>query len=889
MINVNVDYRDLKEDKLLNFTDFLGVDFSHSPLKINPKRSPLMENTISKYGVNHKRPGWKQIAQVGTGHINGICSYTETINNVTKEYFLVYSGTTFYSVELTETGVGYITTALSTANITTGLLQDRRVQFFKQGTDIFVIGCGDYIVFTTYESSPAGTYTLRKVFEWSKTYIPKTSISIDYVGFTPSLRASYEAVNQMTKWKKNGLRGKVGSISEDPVLDVVYHLDSEAYVGENEVKYDNGSNSVPAALVDIEYLNGTEIFEVHLFGYYVYNGTPNVPQYCDLRLTYDGISYGTLYNDGTLTLSGVYTEPPLADDNILVTFMKLPDADYEYTNIAYSQFGTLFGVDGVTSQLFVSGNTSYPNTDFFSYPLDFTYFPDVNYREVGGSAIKGYIRINDGSLGVLKAEESYEASIYFRVGTLSWNSDDSYCETIYSETAGFIGKGVSSPWASAILAGDPLFLGPDKVYGIVLSENVSTDERYARERSKYIDETLKTHTSLAEAISIVFDNKYYLCIDDVCYVADARYRSVESEDMDDTFNYEWWYWTNIPARIFAIFENELYFGTDDGKICIFDDEFTDRTFEEIATGVIVLLPSTDEVAYNSALLTPENNDGIKIDEDTLYECVFKSTDVLRIVANKIYIKITEGTIAYNNMSVLNDGTEVILIPDSQGIPITCYIANSDFGTMSFDLVDINGDAITMPYLFTTFYILRELSGVEVFVAELDSVNHDFKLKRYLNGNVIGFIFYSEGLITDTNDNYNLPAIYTHRDNVVSLWYSSIIDCGTNFESKTLSSITITSEQESQGSVTFGYQTNNVLKNVSALDPDIIGGTNQLDLEGLDFSNFTLSGFATSYTKRVKVRNFNFISFFFESDNDSDCSIDSFVIKFRINKKNRGVR
>lgn len=49
------------------------------------------------------------------------------------------------------------------------------------------------------------------------------------------------------------------------------------------------------------------------------------------------------------------------------------------------------------------------------------------------------------------------------------------------------------------------------------------------------------------------------------YVADGN------QDKSDN-GYEWYYWTNIPARVLRADQQTLYFGTADGKVCKFNDD-----------------------------------------------------------------------------------------------------------------------------------------------------------------------------------------------------------------------------------------------------------------------------------------------------------------------------
>ena len=62
-----------------------------------------------------------------------------------------------------------------------------------------------------------------------------------------------------------------------------------------------------------------------------------------------------------------------------------------------------------------------------------------------------------------------------------------------------------------------------------------------------------------------------LCLSGECYVADAAQKTY-TNNKTNTFEYEWYYWTNIPARTAYNFEEILYFGTEDGRICRFNDD-----------------------------------------------------------------------------------------------------------------------------------------------------------------------------------------------------------------------------------------------------------------------------------------------------------------------------
>ena len=70
------------------------------------------------------------------------------------------------------------------------------------------------------------------------------------------------------------------------------------------------------------------------------------------------------------------------------------------------------------------------------------------------------------------------------------------------------------------------------------------------------------------AVAAVWNGWYLLCVNDHCYVADSRQKS----EFNESYTYEWYYWTNIPARVFLTVDEVLYFGTADGKLCRFNND-----------------------------------------------------------------------------------------------------------------------------------------------------------------------------------------------------------------------------------------------------------------------------------------------------------------------------
>jgi hypothetical protein len=325
-----------------------------------------------------------------------------------------------------------------------------------------------------------------------------------------------------------------------------------------------------------------------------------------------------------------------AKENIIVTYEK---ANAENINdINKCTFGTLFNAQG-GQFLFLSGNPDKPNYDWHSdYSLetamktmsDFTYFPETSYTAIGSHNEKniGYTILGDGSMAIHKEATTKKDILYIRtsylgnaLSPLGEPVTDIYGnamkEVFFTINQSAVGEGMIARNTSDNLLGDNLFLSRNGVFGLALSQNITSSERYALDRSWLINGKLTQEENLKNATAIAFDNRYYLAVNGNCYVADARFKNYISTDMPDTFSYEWWFWDNIPARLFFVINNELYFGTEQGQICKF---VFDRTDLNDKTYIAV-----DSITYNDGVFTiPEaydelieqlkDGDGIRIKE-----------------------------------------------------------------------------------------------------------------------------------------------------------------------------------------------------------------------------------------------------------------------------------
>ncbi len=837
----------LKERKQMQLADFKGVDFSSSKLRVQSNRASSMSNFINEYGVNKKRNGWNELFKIEINRepqqINGIFWY---VNRDHKE-MLVHAGKRFYRIKHTEEEAYVaeditLSSTYAPAKCDTALLKDQRSQAFFNKGKAYIIGCGDYLVYGSWDEGE--TYELRRVVNNIDTYIPTTTISIDDDSVLDDTRGSLDDVNMLTSKRINQLLGSSetnktwtldsGSIDEGTDISIVVET-----MDDSTEKIINISNSKT---------DKTKL----------YNGDTQV---------------GTVdYANGKITLT-IATAPQIENrDNIYVTFEHSVEGYSE--RITNCNFGILFGVSGNTDRLFLSGNSDYPNVDFHSEMDDYTYFGDLNTASMGSDsvAVNGYARLSDSTLVIYKEENGQEASIFYRTGSYQEYYDSNgnleAVRGVFPTSAGSIGEGVVSRYACVNFGGDNIILSKNGVFGIVLANNVATTERYTRERSRSINERLKTHSDLSEAVGIVYKNRYYLSVDGVCYIADARFKYASEDDLDDSFNYEWWFWENIPARVWANIDNRLYFGSPQGQVCVFDDEYVDRTYQTSESGDLALDVSENTIIYNSNIdIGLAENDRLTFTTSGIYSLF---ADNLTVSEGKIFVEEEQIVLMYDGIEVYADNVGNSGL--QAGVPYLLYAV--DKGLCCFQLTNKQGEVQSISA--GGFRLHKSLSQKELYITNVTETS--FQLKDYRTSDVLIL----------SNYNGSIPSIpvarFTHRANVVAKWYTPIFDFGTNESSKTLLKLTISTEPEVNGQLSFGYETKSVNKLLEAK------GINVFSFEDLSFENFSFdTGFASSYSVKVKERNFNFIIFRFVSDNEYDCAINTFTVLYKINKSNKGVK
>jgi len=397
----------------------------------------------------------------------------------------------------------------STTLVYTGM-NDRRSTVFTHGGKMYMLDGLKYRVVTENN----GTYTVQNV-EDTAAFIPTTTIGTDPSGGG----TKFEDVNMLSS-------GRINSFYSNGT-DTIYHLDTQNITAVTKVVVDGTEKAATDYTADL--------------------------------------------TAGTVTLSEAPADSK-GVDNVVIHFTATVEGYADRINKC--TMCASYGLNN-DNRMFFTGNPDFKNTDWQSGLDDPTYFPDLGYTRIGSdsSAIMGYLKQYD-SLMVIKEDNEQDAEVFLRTAEMQ---DDG--TVIFPISQGIKGVGAISMYALSNLRDDPIFLAREGVFGI-FSTAVKL-ERNIQDRSYFINTVLAKESGLDDAVSVVWNGYYILCVNSHCYVADSRHRSTKSgtgatyseSGSYMEYGYEWYYWTNVPARVFWENDGQLFFGTSDGRVCMFN---TDR-------------------------------------------------------------------------------------------------------------------------------------------------------------------------------------------------------------------------------------------------------------------------------------------------------------------------
>lgn len=496
---------DAPETKTINYKDLLGCDFSQDASLVDRAHSPDMVNMISDEGGNPvKRKGLEVLYDFGDDALTNIYSMpiAEWDNRVILEV-ISNEVVTYYSYE--NGAVTPITKDGITANDISNTC------FYAKNTvqeGLFMFKDSG-IEFITYDDGE---------LKHTKPVIYTPTIAISRRPSTDAGTA-YEDINLINKQLTESYLTKLGA-DYDESAETDYML------------------SVPA-------------------------DTTVTPKY-EYRDT-DGLwvtGTAEFIDNKHVRVNPAAGEPPVTgEDNAKITYDRASSLKTELLQCK----NNAFFIKGSTEQIFVTNNTLAPERVWYSSLGDPTYFPELNYLDLGadGGRCVGFLHVN-GELAVIKNEYNDTGNVYLVYDTTITSTTVSTNATTTKTTQEFSyavkkmssGVGAVTSRGFATLGDEPLFLSKDGLYGIVMA--YGTAERTIRNRSRFVDRVMLTH-DLSYARMITHQNYLYVFVDNVAFVFDGRHKTAESRG-NTNYLYEAYYWefSDFVIDCVRVIDDEMY-------------------------------------------------------------------------------------------------------------------------------------------------------------------------------------------------------------------------------------------------------------------------------------------------------------------------------------------
>ena len=257
--------------------------------------------------------------------------------------------------------------------------------------------------------------------------------------------------------------------------------------------------------------------------------------------------------------------PVLGEDNIFITYAKTIPEYAARINGADTPF--LYGVNGGRDRVFLSGNASFCNYDWYCASDDPTYWGDLWYSVIGqaDAPIVGYSVISD-MLATHKSDTGNDSNIALRRGAVVDG------QTVFSIVGAYQSVGAVSKYAFGVLETEPVYLTSSGIYAVTPSDVLG--ERYAQLRSYFLNGMLTREHDLGEAVSAVYDRMYLLAVNNRVYILDGQQTGVPENAPFSHRQYEGYIWDDTPVKVWFVQDGNLCFGTPDGRICVYNGDYS---------------------------------------------------------------------------------------------------------------------------------------------------------------------------------------------------------------------------------------------------------------------------------------------------------------------------
>ena len=636
------------------------------------------------------------------------------------------------------------------------------------------------------------------------------------------------------------------------------------------------------------YINGKQYKEYGLVLHTVNDGATFILQDDTIAAYFAGKNFVVLVNNLYFLKDKLNYEVTTIDFEFTFLPREIGNTKQLKELISAASMITSFGPEGVPSRLFICDGSNVIIYSEYRNPL---YIGTQNTITLGSTPITGWIKGAETSLYVFKKYSRQEENLYVIEGELVTSEENKYNvdegEVVFRNHGYSLPESCVNQDCACSLANDVLVVSDDGVYGITLSANVASTERFARSRAEQIKNLLAEH-DLTKAKCVVWDNKMFLAVDGLVFVADARFRASFDGDMSDTFNYEWWLWDNIPLKYWLVIQNKLCFVTEDNRLCCFYDGFSDYIQDELLVAVV----DSSGLTAGGVTISSQYAEYNKIKFNNAFrECVpgvmRRGTSGGLIIANSyLYKDINEGDTIYfdfPNGRPTDPGWNMAT-PVQENVPYIVSDINIQTGEVLFETTE--GEAIGFLPL-----PIGQIGSDAIRISKAADEEYNLRIDTEASEN--------NAHITDEEGEevklieYNAVSSYSatlyKKFPVVAYWQTGSYDFGSSIYSKTMERFSVAFDRESPKQLKLYYST----AYGAAVDPVKREIKNLRKNPDFDFGMFSFLRFAfdkkfeTSYTRRFFINSFNFISFLLMSDEAEDFAVDSLSFTYKFKQLNRG--
>ena len=611
--------------------DFLGVDFTTHESEVNDKRSPDALNLISGLqGSVDKRFGTEILkkfeGKIWSVHNIKTWVYGTTVmpdgvlERIDINVTIVHEGTRLWAYN------PHLDTWQQAVLVSSGsetlVLQERPTNFIEwNNQSYFTLMHNNWI---TSKSDllilycTANTYSGQEGQIWFQvylndpynflTYTPRTSIARSPNGLNST---KYEDENLIINVRRNKFLSDASS--------TVYKLDVNTCYG------------FPDANVTVFQMQADGTFSSALHNA---SGT--------------AITATLTSGTNTVTFSAVpHATYKTGVDNIEIWFRTGQNSKKISSQINYYQSFASYGLNGLSDNIFFCNNSEqrFMNKEIWLTAIKDTedydgikmYISSNSYSILGSNRKIGYSKV--GQYLVLHGQRDGSSPVAY----LKTASIDDNGEFIIRSVPTTSQVGALSPKGFANLRDDPLWISEAGVSSVII-DNI-TNVQSIQDRGFYINQKLLQEPNLDKALSFVFDNKYFVCVNGNVYIADSRRKSMENKSYSESFQYEWYYWEGLDVQTCVVVDGELLFGTMDGRLMKYKNENS-------------AYPYCDEVLATPTLWTTATN--------------YIKGNIVHDGLNNYYVCLVNHLSTHNPLEVGKYWNKVIQVGTRYQIPVISY-------------------------------------------------------------------------------------------------------------------------------------------------------------------------------------------------------------------------